>query len=71
MKSYPISDSEVVEIVNDPDMMDADTFEVLFKHYSDNGEMPYGVAKCRTGDPDQWIHARLVERAETLGHVSH
>lgn len=31
----------------------------LFSYYSDSGEMPYGVMKARTGDPDQWIADRL------------
>jgi hypothetical protein len=27
----------------------------LYEHFTNNGEMPYGTAKARTGDPDQWI----------------
>jgi hypothetical protein len=38
---------------------DGELYEELFDHYSDNGEMPYGVAKARTGDPVQWISDRL------------
>jgi len=29
--------------------------EELYEYFIDNGEMPYGVAKARTGDPDTWI----------------
>lgn len=34
-------------------------FEELFEYYLNSGEMPYGVAKARTGDPDQWIADQL------------
>lgn len=32
-------------------------FDVLYDYYID--EMPYGVAKARTGDPTQWLHDKL------------
>lgn len=31
----------------------------LYEWYLDSGEMPYGIAKARTGDPDEWIQDRL------------
>jgi hypothetical protein len=31
----------------------------LFEHFCDNGEMPYGTAKARDGDPMEWISKRL------------
>lgn len=34
-------------------------FNELYEHYCNNGEMPYGVAKARTGDPNQWIAERI------------
>jgi hypothetical protein len=34
-------------------------YEELFGYYMDSGEMPYGVMKARTGDPDQWIADRV------------
>ena len=34
-------------------------YEKLLDYFSD--EMPYGVAKCRTGEPDVWILNRLAE----------
>jgi len=34
-------------------------YEKLFWHFRDSGEMPYGVAKARTGDPDLWILEHL------------
>lgn len=39
--------------------LDTDLFEALFDYYSDIGEMPYGVAKARTGDPFEWITDRF------------
>ena len=38
-----------------------DLFEKLYEHYTSNGEMPYGVAKARTGDPYEWILAKIPE----------
>ena len=35
--------------------------EKIYSWYLDSGEMPYGVAKARTGDPDAWIYDRLSE----------
>ena len=34
-------------------------YEKLYTYYTDLNEMPYGVAKARTGDPDQWIWKQL------------
>ena len=39
--------------------LDNDLYEALFDYYMDSGEMPYGVAKARTGDPYNWITDRL------------
>jgi hypothetical protein len=36
-------------------------FDELFEHFTGNGEMPYGVAKCRDGDPYVWLANRLEE----------
>lgn len=35
-------------------------FDKLYSYYVNSGEMPYGVAKARTGDPDQWILDQVV-----------
>jgi hypothetical protein len=34
-------------------------YDALFSHYLDSGEMPYGIAKAREGDPYNWIVDRL------------
>jgi len=44
-------------------------FEYFFEHYLNAGEMPYGVAKARTGDPYDWIDAKITEDYEQLNSV--
>ena len=58
-----LSKDEVVEIqsvINGTrdDLSDA-TFDKLYEHFVSNGEMPYGTAKARDGDPHEWIGDRL------------
>ena len=37
-------------------------FDKLFEHFAFyTAEMPYGVAKARTGDPDTWILEKVDE----------
>lgn len=36
-------------------------YDFLFEYFLNEGEMPYGVAKARTGDPYQWISNKLCE----------
>ena len=37
------------------DELSSDLYEALFDYYMDHGEMPYGVAKARDGDPFEWV----------------
>ena len=39
--------------------MDEDLYHALFDYYHDAGEMPYGIAKARTGDPYEWVAQNL------------
>lgn len=39
--------------------LDNDLYDALFDYYCDAGEMPYGVAKARTGDPYEWVANNL------------
>ena len=39
----------------------SEVYEDLFGYYMDSGEMPYGVMKARTGDPDVWIADRIYD----------
>lgn len=49
---------EVKDFVAGNDM-DTDLYHSLFDYYSMHGEMPYGVAKARDGDPFDWITQRF------------
>lgn len=42
------------------DDLEDNLYDALFDYYMSSGEMPYGVAKARTGDPYEWITERLV-----------
>ena len=37
-------------------------YEYFFEYFCSTGEMPYGVAKARTGDPYNWIINRIFEK---------
>jgi len=39
--------------------LDHDLYYALYDYYSDQGEMPYGTAKGRDGDPYEWVSLRL------------
>jgi hypothetical protein len=46
-------------ICGDANIFDAGYYNKLFAYYAP--DMPYGVAKARSGDPDEWILSRLEE----------
>jgi hypothetical protein len=48
--------------------LDSDLYDALYDYYSDNGEMPYGVAKARDGDPYQWISDRFADEMQMHGY---
>lgn len=50
--------NEVKRFMNGNDL-DHDLYEALFDYYFDAGEIPYGTAKGRTGDPYEWISQRF------------
>lgn len=54
----PYSDEQIKEIVETGTFTD-EQFGKLFDYYCNTGEMPYGVAKARTGDPHHWIIEQL------------
>jgi hypothetical protein len=39
--------------------LDNDLYYALFDYYSDAGEIPYGIAKGRDGDPYEWVTYQL------------
>jgi len=48
--------------------LDNDLYDALYDYYSDNGEMPYGVAKARDGDPYQWISNKFADEMQMHGY---
>lgn len=43
------------------DVFGTPAYDALFTYWLHSGEMPYGTAKARDGDPDVWIKNRLTE----------
>jgi len=41
--------------------LDSELFDALYNHYLSRGEMPYGVAKARDGDPMNWCSEKLAQ----------
>lgn len=41
------------------DDLDTDLYHALYDYYSDHGEIPYGIAKARDGDPYEWVTQRF------------
>jgi len=58
-----LSDEEVATMpayfAGEKDFYGTAAFDKLYKYFAD--EMPYGIAKARTGDPDFWILNKLGE----------
>jgi len=59
---------KIKSILNSCDVTDleqieygSEVYEDLFEYYMSSGEMPYGIMKARTGDPDVWIVDRVFE----------
>lgn len=48
--------------------LDDDLYNALYDYYIDNGEMPYGVAKAREGDPYQWVRQHFEDELAMMGH---
>ena len=48
--------------------LDDDLYNALYDYYVDNGEMPYGVAKAREGDPYQWVAQHFEDALAMMGH---
>ena len=41
-------------------------FDSLFSYYCSTNEMPYAVAKARTGDPYEWVDDKFTSFIEIL-----
>ena len=51
--------ANLAEFLEGEDDLDAAVEEIVFSHYMNSGEMPYGVAKVRYGDPQEGIFNEL------------
>jgi hypothetical protein len=73
LNKFNLTETQATSIVetleNGDDVFHVGTFvfEVLFKFYCDNGEMPYGTATAKDGDPYEWITNAL---RDELGMVA-
>lgn len=36
-----------------------DFYDEVYAYFVNNGDMPYGIAKARDGDPTEWIYEEL------------
>jgi hypothetical protein len=52
---------EIISSLNNGVVIDGDVYDVLFEHYCDNGEMPYGTATARDGDPYHWVSQAVAD----------
>lgn len=57
---FPYTSDEVIVMLEASEFTPSQ-FETLYEYYTSNGEMPYGTAKARDGDPHEWIYHRLEE----------
>ena len=56
IKSYP----QDVESFRKGGDMSEKLYESLYDYYFNSGEMPYGTAKCRTGDPHEFVETTFM-----------
>lgn len=61
--SSPLTPEQAYDFVTgtfDPDLDEMDRlYQFYCSHERGEDQMPYGVAKARTGDPDQWIERAI------------
>lgn len=51
-----------ISTLEDSGEMSDRLYSDFYEYFVNAGEMPYGTAKARDGDPYQWIFDRLVPR---------
>jgi hypothetical protein len=60
MIQFPLPQAVINQGISEGwDVILPDWYDELYEYYLMSGQMPYGVAKARTGDPDQWIVDQL------------
>ena len=65
---YELADEMREDIINfaNGEGLSERLYDSLFSYYCGTGEMPYGVAKARTGDPYEWIDDRFTDFIEKI-----
>jgi predicted N-acyltransferase len=65
---YALADEMREDIVNftNGEGLSERLYDSLFSYYCGTNEMPYSVAKARTGDPYEWIDDRFTAFIEKL-----
>lgn len=58
-KLKQILDKANIETIEDLEEKMDDVFDDLYEYWINSGEMPYGVAKARDGDPYEWIFNKM------------
>lgn len=60
---FPLNEEQIADFRADKLDMDDDLYQRLYAYYTSPARgpdgMPYGTAKARDGDPDQWIENAL------------
>ena len=54
IEKFKITKGNYEEFLDNDEM-----FEYAYEFYLLNGEMPYGTAKARDGDPYEWVFSRI------------
>jgi len=59
---------DIVAIEQDKKELDMESplYDKLYNYFANSGDMPYGIQKARTGDPDAWILDHLNELISTF-----
>ena len=60
LKKHNALNMEIEEVVDNTELYDE-----LYKYFQE--EMPYGIQKARTGDPDEYIYNKLEDLGLPLG----
>ena len=61
LKEINIKFAKDIKVFTESDDMSDALYDALYEYYLNNGEMPYGVAKARDGDPYEWVADRFCE----------
>lgn len=56
--------ARVADYLDAGNELSEEDYEYFFEYYLNSGEMPYGTAKARDGDPYIWVSERVVKDAK-------